>query len=692
MQALFFSRSRVRQWAEWLALIVFLYAFVSLVFYVFPMVFRMASNADSLVMLDFARDALIGQSIAHWNLPRAPYLFPDALIGMVVMALGWSNAFTLKLIAVINYLLLLWICTAVMRTAKGLERIAYWQVGVLISVAFFSIALVFPVAAANVYWQMFASGAHFLMAIVVMGVLHLSRRWRQEAYPQWMLWAIFLLCFAEAVSDSIAALLLFIWIGAQLLWRLPHQLKPRADLLLVGAGLVLGTLASLLIPRQSMLNSFFSVDKFIASAFTCWEWLISSPVNYAYVLLLLALIAAYPFLLQGSWPRSKKSALLIGLQSDVLLPSLGVMAATPFVFQEVGSIRYLAFPALISLISLGLLYHRIGHGLAKRSQVQRLLIGFCFALVLMLVSAWQWSRDQIGPQMQDNPGKDMIGLAVGAQTELAIACLNQAKAQFPLEDGVATYWNARPTRFASNFTQFFAQINPWRPRSGYMVWGNNAIDFVYRDSEQTIPRQYNHLLATKHELASRLWGSLPAQATGVMECPMHTIFYFDRPDILWNYVFPLDVPFGFTKTPTQEQSAKTPTQQTNRIFPADDFFTVVGVRQGARLEATGQAGVLAYGPYIPLLAGHYRLIAKGALNASSPANVVLDVGAQFGRQVIAAKAIQLPSAASNHAAEEIGSLDFSLDKTTEDVEFRLQVPATARGTLLEFELRRLQAQ
>jgi hypothetical protein len=74
--------------AEWLALSAFLYALVSLVFYVFPMVFRMASNADSLVMLDFAHDLLLGQSIAHWNLPRVPYLFPDAMIGMVVMAIG----------------------------------------------------------------------------------------------------------------------------------------------------------------------------------------------------------------------------------------------------------------------------------------------------------------------------------------------------------------------------------------------------------------------------------------------------------------------------------------------------------------------------------------------------------------------------------------------------------------------------
>jgi len=507
-----------------------------------------------------------------------------------------------------------------------------------------------------------------------------------------MLWAIFLLCFSEAVSDSIAALLLFIWIGAQLLWHLPHQLKLRADLLLVGAGLVLGTLASLLIPRQSMFNSFFSMDKFISSAFMCWEWLISSPVNYAYILVLFTLIVTYPFLLRGIWPLSKKSALVIGLQSDVLLPSLGVMAATPFVFQEMASIRYLAFPGLISLISLSLLYYRIWHGLARRPQAQRLLISCCFALVFMIFSGWQWSRDQIGPQMQENLGKDMIGLAVGAQAELAIACLDQAKAQFPLEDGVATYWNARPTRFASEFTQFFAQINPWRPRSGYMVWGNNAIDFVYRDSEQKIPRQYNYLLATKRELASRLWGGLPSQATRMMECPMHTIFYFDRSDILWNYVFPLDVPFGFTKTLTQEQSAIARTQQRNAIFPADDFFTVVGVHQGARLEATGQAGFLAYGPYIPLLAGRYRLIAKGALTVSSPANIVLDVSAQFGRQVIAAKAIQLPNAATNNATVEIGSLDFSLDKTTEDMEFRLQVPATAKGTLLEFELQRLPAQ
>lgn len=698
--------SGIRQIVDWILLLALLYGLVVLVFYVFPIAYRMASNADSLVMLDFARDVLMGQSLTHWNLPRAPYLFPDALIGLVVMLVGWSNVYTLKIIALINCTLFVWVSAVVLRQRSDLARLSYLQVGILLGLALLNIALIFPVSMLNVYWQLFASGAHFLMAIVVLSIFYWSARWRNEQQPPWMLVIIFLLCFAEALSDSLATLLLLIWMGSQFLWRLtsrsPSHLHPRSDVLCVFFGVLLGTLISFQIPRQSLLNSFFSFDKFINASIACWQWFISSPANYGFVLVLTGLVLAYPLLLAGAWPRTK-AAWVAWIQSDALLPSLGVIAATPIFFQEVGSIRYLAFPALIALLSLALLYLRLWQRFTQRGWYWGALVSLCFALVIGQITVWQWERQQIGPAMQDQQGKDMIGLAVGAQTDLAIACLAQAQETLDLQDGVATYWNARPTRFASHFSHYLAQINPWRPRSGYMMWGNNGIDFIYRDSQKKVARQYNYLLATKSELANRLWGSLPSQANQVIECPMHTIYYFNEPAVLWSYLFPLELPFGFVQdqasTPANSPASSSASSLALRVFPADDFFTVVGSRQGSYLQANGQAGVLAYGPYIPLLPGRYRLIAKGHLSMPQGANALIDVSAQFGKQVLASTIIQLPGAANvsalsktNIASGEIGRLDFVISKTTEDVEFRLQVPAQTRGMLLQFDLQKLPAQ
>ena len=693
-----------RQLLEWIVLGVFLYGLVSLFFYCFPLVFRMASNADSLVMLDFARDILIGQSIAHWNLPRAPYLFPDALIAWLMMAIGWSNVYTFKVIAVINLGILVWICTIVLRSAKGLQAISYLQVGLLGGLALVNIAIFFPVAMANLYWQIFASGAHFLMALVVLGIFQLSARWRSAGYSPAILSLLFFLSFAQAVSDSLCAPLLLTWIVAQLIWRFPQRCRPFADVLAVFMGLVLGTLASFFIPRQSLLNSFFSFDKFIAAALSCWEWFISSPENYGFIVVLIVLVLVYPFLLAGEWPKTKAD-LFAWLQSDALLPSLSVVVTTPIFFQEVGSIRYLAFPGLISLLCLSLLYLRVWQLFSRSQTYRKVMYLLVFIALLSAMLVWQLGRERIGPHMKDHGGKDMIGLAVGSQTELAVACLDQAKARLNLQDGVATYWNARPTRFASNFDYFFAQINPWRPRSGYMMWGNNGIDFIYRDSEKKTPRQYNFLLATKHELGTRLWGSLPAQASNTIECPMHSIFYFDNPDILWDYLFPLEVPFGFTAAnPTNAGTItagmpRSASERPSRTFPADDFFTLVGSREGAALKPTGQAGILAYGPYIPLLAGQYRLIAQGTLTSALPANALIDVSAQYGKQLIAAKNIALTNAANhseshrsasgNPPLEEIARIDFEIKHTTQDLEFRLQVPANTQGQFLGFVLQRL---
>lgn len=684
-----------------LLLLVGLWAFVQLVFYIFPLAYRMASNADSLVILDFARDLLLGHSIAQWNLPRVPYLFPDTVIALAVMSFGWFDPISLYAIATINYSIVVGIGAIALRQAQGLEHLSLWQAAFVLSLSLLSIGIILPSSFTTLYWQVFASGAHFLSAVVVLGMMLLSRYWQTKPTEYRWIVILFILAIAEGVSNSMAALLLLIWCGAQWLDRFFARSPMRADVLVVFGGVLIGTLLSTLIPRQSLADSFFSLDKFIAATHAFGLWFVSDAAHWGLIGILFSLLIAHPLLVinqsESTHKRPYFAIFHLLWRSPVLWPSLGVMAATPLFFQEAGSIRYLAFPALIALLSLSLIYVRLWQVVGRYRWILLTII----LVSLTTLAWWQWQHARIGPVLPKLSGKDLGGLATGAQTDLAMACLAQARAERPLEDGLATYWNARPTRFASQFEYYFAQINPWRPRSGYMVWGNNAIDFVYRNFNTKTPRYYNFVLATHDELASRLWGSLPSQASFVIVCPAHRILYFEDPSILWNFLFPLEVPFGFDGSQPTSQSPLLAAHARERIFPADDFLTIVGERRGTTINAMGKAGILAYGPYIPLPSGEYRLIARGQLQQVRSENALIDVSTQFGKKLIANKIFTLPAHAlsmpSNSGSQAmvtnqavIAQLDFVLPVTTDDVEFRLQVPKDTYGVLIQFELQRLQ--
>jgi len=99
--------------------------------------------------------------------------------------------------------------------------------------------------------------------------------------------------------------------------------------------------------------------------------------------------------------------------------------------------------------------------------------------------------------------------------------------------------------------------------------------------------------------------------------------------------------------------------------------------------------------------GEYRLIARGQLQQARSENALIDVSTQFGKKLIANKVFTLPAQGqlipsksaspalpTNQAV--ITQMDFTLPTTTDDVEFRLQVPKDTYGVFIQFELQRLQ--
>ena len=134
------------------------------------------------------------------------------------MSFGWQGAFTLHAIALINLLLLFAVCYPVMRLAKGQLKTTWFASAIFLSMALLTIAIAFPFAMVNIYWQIFASGAHFLSALVVLLILYLDFVWQLRLRSQYTVVAIFLLCAATAISDSLSCVLLLLWLGAEGAW------------------------------------------------------------------------------------------------------------------------------------------------------------------------------------------------------------------------------------------------------------------------------------------------------------------------------------------------------------------------------------------------------------------------------------------------------------------------------------------
>jgi len=696
-----------------LAWIVGSVVLTQLVFYLFPLAHHMAANADSLVLFDFAHDVLQGHTVRYWNLPRAPYLFPDAILALVLMSFDWWGEITLTAVAVMNLLVL---CTAsclMMRLARSNQKLSRFSCSFFLGLALLTLAICFPFTMVNIYWQMFASGAHFLGASIVLLILYLDLQWQKHLLTKRTFLLIFLLCFAEAISDSLSTVLLMLWMGAEILWRIGSYvlqkrqtifiknepaalfifIKQQADLALIFTGLLLGTLVTLWIPRQSLLESFLSLDKLTIAALSFFQWVLAEPTHVLYIITLIILILLYPALMRESYSEGRvvwKNY----WRSSVLTPALGVMCIAPFFYQDVGSIRYFAFPGLISIISLALVSQRVWQFLsAQDSWRQRALTVAAYLIFLGLIGTWQYRHRQIGPNALDTLGIDQVGLSVGADATGASQCIDKARLQWPLVDGVSTYWNARPIRFATNFNYYLAQIDPWRPRNGAFLWGNNGIDLVYSNVQKQIPRHYNFIVTTPAEMNAHLWSNLPAKATGVLTCANHQVFYFEIASVLWDYLYPLQVPYGevdFTHSLHPIKSSLLV-----RTYWGDDLFTQAGVRQGSRILANGDEGVLVFGPYIPLAPGRYRLSAQGGLENPmlAPKAVIgtLEVNSTLGKLHIASAPIVNSQKLNTQRIDHqiFASLDFKVSKTIDNVEFRIQVARQTRGIFVRYQLEAL---
>lgn len=107
----------------------------------------------------------------------------------------------------------------------------------------------------------------------------------------------------------------------------------------------------------------------------------------------------------------------------------------------------------------------------------------------------------------------------------------------------------------------------------------------------------------------------------------------------------------------------------------------VGKHVGRNIETTGQEGYLIFGPYMPLIAGHYQVVIRGALGKNGAARARMDVVVDKGTLVVAESAL--------HKSDKDGclvSLQISLDAPCIDFEVRVWVEATSDVTISLLEI------
>jgi len=126
-------------------------------------------------------------------------------------------------------------------------------------------------------------------------------------------------------------------------------------------------------------------------------------------------------------------------------------------------------------------------------------------------------------------------------------------------------------------------------------------------------------------------------------------------------------------------------QATNIPASDDRLHTQAGERGQAEIKATGKAGFLVFGPYIPLEPGTYRLVVKGSLKGAANPIATVDVVSEAGKRVWAVRPVY-----DSAATDVITAVAFVIDRPVVDAEFRILLAEQTVGTFKGFDLRKIE--
>lgn len=628
-----------------------------------PQIDYLASSADALSLIDLVRDLVQGASMHSWNLPRAPSFFPDQLFALFALALTEHLPAIIIFISVLNYCCLCIVLWLVLKNIQSNQESGLLQISLIVSAVIMSIVTLLPDTLGTIFYQLFTLGTHLGSALLTLVVVYLLQERPKKLHHGYALSLLFVLGVLGSLSNSLFTLLLLVWLGKETLCKGPRQLISQAQYLVLLLSMVVGTLLNWALPRQSLKESFFAPHLWLHNLSDFAHHLLTTPSALIFYCLLIGAALVWPFWEKGK-TFSPSGAFKMVLSNDLSPLALSLIAITPVLYQEWNSLRYLMFPSLVLMLSLSAKYLFYQANLSQTRQTRKLLPLYIFiAIVGGLFFLPKPEPDQTSEVINDG-----------------LRCIRAAQKNAPLSDGIASYWNARPIRFASNFKYFLAQVKPDFPQMGFFFWGNNGSNFVYTDHYQSTLRNYNYIVATQKELEQGKWGPITTQATTVFPCEKTTVLYYADVSILWNFLFTKKQdPIPHTLEGLLAKQALF-LKERPQIFVANALYTQTGTIDQNKIHAGKQAGYLVYGPYLNLDAGKYQLKIQGSISSGH-----LEITADDGSVTILKK----PLNDLSPKASPQQSFEFSIPSPKTRVEFRIFTPINENGYFESFELRQL---
>ncbi len=483
-------------------------------------------NSDGLMILDFARDFLAKKSLMGWQLPHAPDLFPDETLAIIALFFtSWSDT-TFLIIASINYLLVIVTFYTLLKNAEHLETPSLSMVA-LITTLCLLILLYFFKSALLIYYQIFVTGTHFETETALILILSLNESLMKKSALN--AWAIFTLCFFSAIlvaSDSLCGIFIIGYLISNLFFGKWKNLKNLVSFLGLLFATITGFILLTFIPHSPLLLDFLPGGKInLFSLFwvihhyryyNFFHFLLSSMNNAWLIFSLIAAPFLFALLIQNN-PHKEC------LKNPFVLATFLTMSTSILVPNW--QIRYMNFPALFLLFCLVVSYFRV-FALFKNNHKKNIII-YSWLIFIALGTHSLYSKFK----MQPYKNKEISQL---------YQCIQLASTQYPLQDGIATYWHARALKFFSNFQYYLAQtLPPPTPfaKNGYWFWINNSLDFVYKNKNQSVFRQYNFIITTESEVKTGVWGNILNQATGIVSYQESRLYYFKDASILWQALF-----------------------------------------------------------------------------------------------------------------------------------------------------------
>lgn len=634
-----------------------------------PQVYYLASSADGLALIDLTKDLLSGISFSAWNLPRAPSFFPDQLITLIALLVSKHIPTIILIISTIHYCLLCIIFWLILSADPKIHKVNLFGVSLVLTGFLIAILTLLPDSLETIFYQLFTIGTHLGSALLSLFLIFFlsSKNIKGQSFSANIL--ILILAILGSASNSMFTLLLLIWLAKEIIRfsisrAIIHACKVQ-NLILV-LGLAIGVLINLTLPRQSLKESFLTTPLWAGRASQFADHLISTPSALALFILLITSAIICPF-----WEKQKpfilkhyRVNLKILIANDFALPSLGLIIITPLLYQEWNSLRYLIFPTLFLLLCICKKWFTHLNGDSDKNYL--FLKSLIYILIATLGCLFFFSKQE--------PKENQLVIDDG------LRCIQNANKEIALEDGVASYWQARPIRFASNFEYFLAQVKPDFPQMGFFYWGSNGMQFVYSDKQQTRLRNYNYILATQTEIKQDKWGSILSQANRTFSCDKTAVFYFTDPALVWNFLFTKNQVFMPYLLPGLWAKQTEFLERSPQIFLATNLPTEVGNRQVNRIYTKNQSGYIVYGPYINLDSGNYRLTMSGSIPSG-----ILEITAQNGGILLLKQAI---ASLGNDSAETgmLKSIDFSLKSPQTRIEFRILISDQEDGYFDYFSL------